>query len=113
LKKMTLVFKDDDCRIFINSKPKNISLFDKVIEDPDLSRVIGISPSYWKLVDGKHVFPMTADERRAKNQKHHGTLRHFRTHHLHSKLLSAVLGFAMIIVGGLTMFYLIKKGIIK
>jgi len=111
LKKMTLVFNNDDCRIFINSKPKNVGSMDKIIENPDLSRVVGISPSFWKLVDGQHVFPMTEEERRLKQKKHHNTVRDFKIYQPQSKWLSVVFSFAMIVIGAVIMFFLIKKGI--
>ena len=112
MKKMTVVFRNNDARLFVNSKPKTVMLMDKVIEHPDLSRVVGVSPHYWKLV-GDKIFPMNAEEMKLKDQKHHSIVRHFRTNHLYSSILSVLICTVIFVLGGLTMYYFIKQGRIK
>lgn len=48
---MRVVFTSNNARIVKDNKP----VYGTVVVDPDLSRVRGIPPHFWKLVDGAIV----------------------------------------------------------
>lgn len=69
MKKHYVLFHANDATIFNNQRPVKISKNDVILENPDLQFVVGISPHYWKLVDGR-VFPMNMAERALKRATH-------------------------------------------
>jgi hypothetical protein len=80
-KKMNVLFRDNDATVYVNQIPpvrkfkrkwyapktwKAVAGEDDIlIENADLQFVYGVSPHYWKLVEGV-ILPMNAEEK-AKN----------------------------------------------
>lgn len=64
-----------DC-VKVLSSDDDRSLYDKIIEDVDLSKVDGISSDYWKMLDGE-IVPMTKCEVISFNMAKYGTEKSF------------------------------------
>lgn len=112
-KRVFVVFRNNDAEVFVNQKPLGIKKGDVLLENPDLSRVQGISPHYWKLVGDNVIFPMNSAERGLKNamhRKHHKTFKGFHWGRIFGKISVLV---SFFILGGLVCYYLTRKGILK
>lgn len=83
-KKMNVLFRDNDATVFVNQIPP-VRVYkrkwykpwtwrmvlgedDILVEDADLQYVNGISPHYWKVVDGNKILPMNVEERKKKDK---------------------------------------------
>jgi len=111
-KKVFVLFHNNDATIFNNQSPKKLSKSDIIIEDPDLQYVTGLSPHYWKLVDGR-IFPMNAAERALKgatHAKHYKSFKGTSWKRVGERIFLELLVFAM---GAFTIYLLIRKGIIS
>lgn len=112
MKKLYVLFHNNDAILFNNTRPSKMAKGDIVIENPDLQYVTGLSPHYWKLVDGR-IFPMNAAERALKHSthaKHYKTFKGVAWGRILERVLLEIFVFAM---GAITIYLLIRKGIIK
>lgn len=83
---MNVLFRDNDATVFVNQTPP-VRVFkrkwykpwtwrmvlgedDILVEDADLQYVSGISPHYWKVVEGT-ILPMNVEERKKKDKVLH------------------------------------------
>src|ERR1044072_7340853 len=58
MKQTVVIFTTNNARILINPEhPKLLAKRFNVLLDPDLSRVRGVDPHYWKVVKGE-IYPM-------------------------------------------------------
>ena len=112
-KRIFVVFRNNDAEVFVNQKPSGIKKGDIVFENPDLSRVRGISPHYWKLVGDNLIFPMNIAERSVKNATHRKHYRSFKGYHWGRILGRMAFSLGLIVLGGIICYYLTKKGILK
>lgn len=67
-----VVFTRNNARILINppeGELRRLRVLPNVVVNPDLSRVAGFPPHYWKLVGGA-VFPLDAIERAKRDREH-------------------------------------------
>ena len=70
MKKKVIVINEMGARI--HSNPSNIDELREigtVVENPDLSEVAGISPSFWKLNENGIIVPMSDDEMALRSSK--------------------------------------------
>lgn len=111
-KKVYVLFHNNDATIFNNQKPSKIAKGDVILENPSLDLVVGISPHYWKLVDGR-IWPMNAAERTLKHATHEKHYRKFNATHWGKIFERFFWASVMFILGGLVGYYLIKTGRIK
>lgn len=109
MKKTYVLFSNNDAVIYNNQRPM-VKKGQVLIENPDLQFVTGVSPHYWKLVDGR-IFPMNQAERTLKHATHVKHYRKFNAVHW-GKIGERVFWCSVFFVGGAVLsYYLIKKGI--
>jgi hypothetical protein len=114
MKKMYVIFRGNDAEVFVNQRPDKIKKKDLVLVDPDLSRVEGVSPHYWKLVGSDNlIFPMNAAERAIKHATHRDHYRNLNGFHVAKLLRRVFFGIACIVLGVAVTYYLFKSGRIK
>ena len=112
-KKVYVLFRNNDATVFTNEMPSNVKKSDIVLINPDLSRVQGVSPHDWKLVQKKYIYPMNAAERAIKSATHR---KHYKTHKGYnwSKMIGRVLySLGIIFIGFAVGYFLTKTGRIK
>ena len=112
-KQIFVLFRNNDATVFTNEKPSNVKKSDIVLSNPDLSRVRGMSPHNWKLVDKKHIFPMNAAERALKHAIHR---KHYKSHKGYNwrKIFGRIcFSFGMMLLGFAVGYFLTKTGRIK
>lgn len=113
MKQVNVLFRNNDATVFTNQIPSNLKKSDILLRDPDLSRVQGISPHNWKLVNGKYIFPMNAAERmikRATHRKHYKAHKGYNWGKITGRVLYTV---GILLVGFAVGYYLTKTGRIK
>ncbi len=67
MKTTVVVFTKNNARILTN--PLDLQIFESnpsCAINPSLTKVVGVSPHYWKLVDGE-ILPMDSSERKARD----------------------------------------------
>lgn len=113
MKKKYVLFHNNDAQLFSNQKPKKLGKADIILENPDLSRVVGVSPHYWKLVEGNIIFPMNAAERAWKDRMHPKHYKKFKGYN-YKKIIGHFLFVSMCLLFGMAICYvLIKQGRLK
>jgi len=113
MKKTFVLFRNNDATLFINQKPSGMKKGDILLENPDLSRVRGISPHYWKLMGKNLIFPMHSAEKVIKHATHRAHYRSFKGYHWGRILGRVAFSLGLIVLGGIICYYLTKKGILK
>lgn len=69
MEKTVVIFTPTNARIIRNPSDDALAEFIKwpnVVIDPDLSKVSGVAPHYWKLIDGGQIVPMSYNEEVAR-----------------------------------------------
>lgn len=62
------IFTTNTCRIIDNPpNPQEMSRWPNVVFDPDLHRVVGVPPHFWKVIDGQ-IHPMNSMEIRVRKR---------------------------------------------
>jgi hypothetical protein len=113
MKKTYVLFKNNDATLFVNKRPSIIKKGEILLENPDLSRVQGTSPHYWKLVNNSLVFPMNVAERKIKHATHRAHYRTLKGVNYGKIALRVLMVLGCFVLGGLVTYYLMKQGRIK